>query len=276
MNGISNPDSIFYLKEIQMSYALITGASKGIGKEIARELAQRKYDLILIARSEEMLRSLSSGLSKEYSVKCEFLATDLSTIDGVDKAVSFIKSLSVELSILVNNAGYGLWGRFDELDYHELNSLMNININLPVTLTYRLIPELKKSKQSYILNIASTTAYQAIPKLAVYAACKSFLIQFSRALHYELLSSNISVTCVSPGTTDTNFMDAAGMNSESLRKKADKVKMTPSAVAKFAVESMFRKKKEAIPGWLNKISVALIPFLPKVVSEKIAAGIYDV
>jgi short-subunit dehydrogenase len=259
-----------------MSYALITGASKGIGKEIARELAQRKYDLILVARSEELLRSLAAELSKDYNIKCEFFATDLSTSEGVEKTVLFAEKLSIELSVLVNNAGYGLWGRFDELHLNDLNSLMNINIHLPVILSYRLIPKLKKCKQSYILNIASTTAYQAIPKLAVYAACKSFVIQFSRALHYELLSSNISVTCVSPGTTDTNFMDAAGMHSESIRKKAEKVKMTPAAVAKFAVESMFRKKKEAIPGWLNKISVALIPYLPKVVSEKIAAGIYNV
>ena len=101
------------------------------------------------------------------------------------------------------------------------------------------------------------------------------MIQFSRALNYELRLTNVSVTCVSPGTTDTNFMDAAGMNSEAIRKKADKVKMKPSVVAKFAVQSMFKKKNEAIPGWLNKISVALIPFLPKALTEKIAAGIYE-
>jgi uncharacterized protein len=258
-----------------MSYALITGASKGIGKEIAVELARRKYDLILVARSEEILQTLAANLSSEFGIKCNYLSADLATNEGIDKTVSFVKGLKSELSILVNNAGYGLWGRFDEIEFDALNSLLNINIILPVTLTHRLLPELKKSKQSYILNIASTTAYQAIPNLAIYAACKSFIIQFSRALRYELLSTNISVTCVSPGTTDTNFMDAAGMHSESIRKKADKVKMLPTTVAKFAVDSMFKKKNEAIPGWLNKISVALIPLLPKSVSEKIAAGIYE-
>ncbi len=258
-----------------MSYALITGASKGIGKEIAFELARKKYDLILVARSEEMLRTLTDSLSAEFGIKCHFLSADLSTTVGIETTVAFVRSLNIELSVLVNNAGYGLWGRFDELGFEALNSLMNINIMLPVTLTYRLLPELKKSQQAYILNIASTTAYQAVPKLAIYAACKSFIIQFSRALRYELRNSNVSVTCVSPGTTDTNFMDAAGMHSEAIRKKADKVKMSPAAVAKFAVESMFNKKNEAIPGWLNKISVALIPLLPKSLTEKIAAGIYE-
>ncbi len=258
-----------------MSYALITGASKGIGKEIATELARRKYDIILVARSEDLLSNLASTLSKEYGIKCLYVSADLTTDAGIDKVVSFFISQKSELSILVNNAGYGLWGRFDELEFDALASLMKINIFLPVNLTYKLLPELKKSKQSYILNIASTTAYQAVPKLAIYSACKTFMIQFSRALKYELRSTNVSVTCVSPGTTDTNFMNAAGMHSEAIRKKADKVKMKASTVAKISVDSMFMKKNEVIPGWLNKISVALIPLLPKALTEKIAAGIYE-
>jgi short-subunit dehydrogenase len=258
-----------------MSYALITGASKGIGREIAIELARRKYDIFLVARSENLLTELSTNIIKEHGVKCTYVAADLTTDSGIEKVVSTFLTLKSELSILVNNAGYGLWGSFADTSLEETNSLIRINVNLPVTLSYRLIPELKKSKQSYILNIASTTAYQAVPKLAVYAACKSFMILFSRGLRYELRKTNISVTCVSPGTTDTNFMDAAGMHSEHIRKKADKVKMTPSAVARFAVKSMFSKKAEAIPGWINKISVALIPFTPKALTEKIAAGIYE-
>lgn len=258
-----------------MSYAIVTGASKGIGKEIAFELARKKYDLFLVARSEDLLSELAARLSSEFGVTCKYLATDLATDVGVEKTVSTFLNLKAELSILVNNAGYGLWGRFDELELNEMTSLMRINIFLPVNLCYLLLPELKKSKQAYILNIASTTAYQAVPKLAIYAACKSFLIQFSRALRYELRNTNVSVTCVSPGTTDTNFMDAAGMHSEHIRKKADKVKMSASSVAHFSIDSMFRKKNEVIPGWINKLSVAIIPFVPKSLTEKIAAGIYE-
>ena len=258
-----------------MSYALITGASKGIGKEIAYELARMKYDLILVARSEDLLKELSQNLSGEFGVKCIPVSADLTTEAGIEKTIASVNPEQMDLSILVNNAGYALWGRFDELDMKSINSLININVFLPANITHRLLPILKKSSQSYILNIASTSAYQAVAKLSVYSACKSFMILFSRALHYELKGTNVSVTCVSPGTTDTNFMNAAGMHSESIRKKADKVKMSPKDVAKIAVHSMFKKKNEVIPGWLNKISVAMIPFVPKSVTEKIAASIYE-
>lgn len=258
-----------------MSYALVTGASKGIGKEIARELAKKKYDLFLVARSENLLADLAVTLSKDYGIKCSYVAADLTTESGIEKVVSSFLDLKSELNILVNNAGYGLLGNFAEMPFSETNSLIKININLPLSLTYKLIPELNKSKQAYILNIASTAAYQAVPKLSVYAACKAFMLTFSRGLSYELRNTTISVTCVSPGTTETNFMDAAGMFSETIRKKAAKVSMSPQSVAAFAVKSMFKKKVEAIPGWINKISVALIPFSPKALTEKIAAGIYE-
>jgi short-subunit dehydrogenase len=265
----------FFFNRHSMSYALITGASKGIGREIAFELARRKYDLILVARSSDLLKTLADQLQSEFGVTCHYLSADLTTDIGIEKTVSIVTEKNLSLSILVNNAGYGLWGRFDEVSIEEVNSLLRINVFLPANLTYKLLPELKKSKEAYILNIASTAAYQAVAKLSVYAACKSFMILFSRGLHYELKSTNVSVTCVSPGTTDTNFMDAAGMHSESIRKKADKVKMKPSTVAKIAVDSMFKKKNEVIPGWLNKISVAIIPWVPKFLTEKIAADIYD-
>jgi short-subunit dehydrogenase len=258
-----------------MSYALITGASKGIGKEIARELARRKYNLLLVARSGDALASLAKQLESEFGIQCQYLATDLATDEGIDKTVARCTNDIKDLSILVNNAGYGLWGRFDEMELSATNSLLRINVFLPVNLTHRLLPLLRKSEKGYILNIASTSAYQAVPKLAIYAACKSFMILFSRALRYELKNTNVSVTCVSPGTTDTNFMDAAGMHSESIRKKADKVKMQPAEVAKTAVAGMFKGKNEVVPGWLNKLSAALIPFVPKSLTEKIAAGIYE-
>ena len=258
-----------------MSYAVITGASKGIGKEIAIELARRKYNLILVARSKDLLSELCSELSAKYGIICKSLPADLTTSEGIENTASFVSENADELSILVNNAGYGLWGRFDELSINDINALININVFLPVNLTYKLLPFLKKSNQSYILNIASTTAYQAVPKLAVYSACKTFMIQFSRALRYELSETNVSVTCVSPGTTETNFMKAAGMDSPHIRKKADKVMMKASTVGKFAVKSMFAKKNEAIPGWINKLSVAMIPFVTKSMTEKIAAGIYE-
>jgi uncharacterized protein len=257
-----------------MSYALITGASKGIGKAIAIELASRKYNLILVARTESLLTELSQQLSTEYKIDCRYIAADLTNSEDVKKVRLFVGLHELPLSILVNNAGYGLWGRIDKVQPVALTDMMTINMLTPVELTSSLLPILKKQKQSFILNVASTAAYQAVPTLAVYSASKAFVVLFSRALNFELKGTNVSVTCLSPGTTETNFMNAAGMHSPSIQKKAAKFNMTPSDVAKFAVKGMFAKKTEIIPGWVNKISVALTYYAPKFMTEKIAAGIY--
>jgi short-subunit dehydrogenase len=122
--------------------------------------------------------------------------------------------------------------------------------------------------------VASTASYQAVPRLNVYSASKAFVVQFSRALKYELKESNVSVTCISPGSTATNFMDRAGMKTEEMKKRADKFNMKVEDVATFAVEGMLNKKTEIIPGFINKVSVAFTYFVPKWITEKIAAGLY--
>lgn len=258
-----------------MSYAVITGASKGIGKSIAFELASRKFNLFLIARSEDLLRSLSEEIKSKYGVDCRWKAADLSKESEVNDIANTILTTLPDTNVLVNNAGYGLWGSFDEVTSDRLLNMMDLNMRTPVLLTHRLIPLLKKQNQSFILNIASTAAYQAVPTLNIYAASKSFMLLFSRALKYELKKTNISVTCVSPGATDTNFMDVAGMTTPEMIKRAEKFNMTPEAVAKASVEAMLKKKNEVIPGFVNLISVFMQRFVPKSLTEKIAAGLYE-
>ena len=169
-----------------------------------------------------------------------------------------------------------MWGSLEGTALGKTKDMMQINMVTPVELTYRMIPVLKNSgQQSYILNVASTATYQAVPTLSVYAASKAFMVLFTRGLRAELKKENISVTCLSPGTTDTNFMNAAGMgNSPAIIKRASKVIMDAKVVAKFAIDGMFSKKTEIIPGWLNKISVALTYFVPKALTEKIAGDLY--
>src|SRR3569832_503779 len=116
---------------------------------------------------------------------------------------------------------------------------------------------MKQQPQSYILNVASTAAYQAVPRLNVYSASKTFVVQFSRALKHELKDTTVGVTCLSPGATATNFMDRAGMKTEEMQNRAAKFNMSSEKVASFAMDGMFKKKAEIIPGWVNKISVAL-------------------
>jgi short-subunit dehydrogenase len=136
------------------------------------------------------------------------------------------------------------------------------------------LPMLKSQPKAYIMNIASSTAYQALPRMAVYAATKIFVLNFSRALKFELKDTSVSVTCISPGATDTGFNDRASVPDKA-RKAAEKVAMTPQEVAKISVEGMFAKKTEVIPGFLNKLGAFLAWIAPKAITENVAAGIYQ-
>jgi short-subunit dehydrogenase len=257
-----------------MSFALVTGASKGIGKSIALELASRKTDLLLVARNEELLRSLSEKIRNEYGVNCHYLSLDLSAPHAPQQVYNWCRSNGYDVNILVNNAGYGLSGAFDKYSLEDHLNMMQLNMNVVVEMTYHFLPDLKKHPRAYILNIASSAAYQAVPFLSAYAASKSFVLQFSRGLHLELKGTTVSVTCVSPGATDTSFVDRANIGAKGL-ELAGKFNMKPAEVAKIAVNAMFKGKTEVITGFLNKVGAALAWLLPKKTIEKASAKIYQ-
>ena len=247
-----------------MDYAIVTGAGKGIGREISILLAKKGYKLILIARSATELEQLANELQNGAL----YLAIDLSEPGAVKKAAEFYQNLPV--SVLVNNAGYGLWGNFEESNIQEQLNMIRLNINAVIELTYYLLPQLKK-QPSYILNVSSTAAYQAVPTLAIYAATKAFILSFSRALRVELKGS-VAVSCLCPGPTNTGFVSRAGM--DALADLAEKVNMQPAQVAKLGVDGMFRKKAEIIPGFLNKMSATGARYINKSLIERITAGLY--
>jgi short-subunit dehydrogenase len=255
-----------------MPYALITGASGGIGLSLARDLAKRNFHLLLVARSDKKLRELSSSLSAEFRIQAHYLSLDLSLTESASILYEWVLANNWEVSILVNNAGYGLWESIEHSKLTELQNMMQLNMISLVNLCRLFIPILKKQPSSYILNVASTASYQAVPYLATYAATKSFVVLFSRGLRLELQNSAISVSCLSPGTTSTGFIDRAGM--DALKEKAEKLSMDPELVAQIAIKGMFNKKAEIIPGFVNWISVKLIYLLPKKLIEKIALSLY--
>ena len=152
--------------------------------------------------------------------------------------------------------------------------MMQVNMNAVVELTYHFLPVLKQQPKAYIMNIASSAAYQAVPYLGLYAATKTFVLQFSRALHYELRNSSVSVTCISPGATDTDFANRAKVGPKAL-KAADKFNMTPVKVAAIAVDSMFSGKTEVVTGFINKLGAFITRILPKKVIENGAAKLYE-
>jgi short-subunit dehydrogenase len=262
------------MSETTKPYALITGASKGIGKSIASELAKQGYPLLLVARSGEELKILSDDLQIKYGISTAVLPIDLSINGASQKVTDWIKINNYPVGILVNNAGYGVWGDFSRSSLIDQLGMMQLNMNVVVELSHLLIPILSQEKQAYILNISSTAAYQAVPTLAVYSATKAFVLSFTRALRFELSQTSISVTCFSPGPVDTGFAARAGLSA--LNKMAEKFNMQPDEVAKMAVKAMFSKKSEVIPGFTNLISVYANRVLPKAFIEKTAAEIYKV
>lgn len=257
-----------------MSFALITGASKGIGKAIALQLAARKKNLLLVARSETHLQQLCAEVEKGFGITAHYLALDLSQKEAAKHVFDWAQQNNYSIDTLVNNAGYGLSGTFDKYSLSEHLNMMQLNMNVLVELTYYFLPQLKKQPRAYILNIASSAAYQAVPFLSLYAASKSFVLQFSRGLHLELETSTVSVTCVSPGATDTAFVDRANVGTKGL-ELAKKFNMQPADVAKIAVDAMYKGKTEVITGFLNKLGAALVWLLPKRTIEKASAKIYQ-
>ncbi|MBV8389421.1 MAG: SDR family oxidoreductase [Mucilaginibacter sp.] len=253
-------------------YALITGASGGIGKSFARQLAQRGYHVILIARSEAKLQALAESIRLIYNVEAISLPLDLS----VDNAAVLIKEwcdkLSIAPAILINNAGYGLWGNFPVLNLEELVNMHRLNTEAVIRITHALLPLLGENERSYILNVSSTAAFQAVPTLGVYAASKAFILSFSRALRYELKGTGVSVSCLCPGPTDTGFAKRAGL--EALADLAQKFNMSPDDVAAAGLKGLFKGKAEIVPGLFNKISAAVVRHAPKKLIERAAAGLY--
>jgi short-subunit dehydrogenase len=257
-----------------MPFALITGGSKGIGRAIAEILAHRGYDLLLIARSADLLEQVSTEIHSVTKRNCRWLAIDLASEQAAESVLSWILENQFDISILVNNAGYGLSGSFENYTADEHAEMLNLNIITLTKLTRLCLPELLKKPDGYILNIGSSASYQAIPMLSTYAASKAYVLNFSRGLYQELKKTNVSVTCICPGPTDTNFVNRAHIGPKG-RKAAERFNMSPQIVAKIAVESLFRKKPEVITGAMNKLGAFFAWLLPKSMVEGVAKKLYD-
>nr|WP_293837079.1 SDR family oxidoreductase [uncultured Arsenicibacter sp.] len=257
-----------------MSYALVTGAAKGIGKAIAAELAGRHFDLLLIDKAEDELQLVARQLRKEFGIKVELLIQDLSAPDAAKRIFIWTTPFHARLTVVINNAGFGVNGYFSQIPLEEHLELINVNINAVLSICHYFIPVLQQQPKSYLLNVGSTTAYQTVPYVNVYAASKSFVVSFTRGLRHELRHSPVSVTCLSPGSTDTDFVNRARMG-ESIRKTADKVNMKPEEVARIGVEALFNHKAEVVAGFINKVGTVLPRFFPESFVASVVGNIYE-
>ena len=256
-----------------MAYALITGASKGIGKALAFELAKNKFDILITARSATLLGEVAAAIRMEHDVQVHFLALDLSDQNAPQQLFNWCVENKFPIAVLANNAGFGLSGPFEKIPLAETTNLLQLNIVAPTQLCSLFIPLLKQQTQSYILNTCSSSAYQAVPMLNVYAASKAYILRFTRALKHELSDSPISVTCLSPGPTDTDWAKSANVG-EKVLKMADKLNMSPQKVAAVAVRAMLNKRTEVIVGFTNKLGAFMAWLLPDGFIEKTTARLY--
>ncbi|MEO5584957.1 MAG: SDR family NAD(P)-dependent oxidoreductase [Flavobacteriales bacterium] len=253
-------------------YALITGASQGLGAALALELAKQGFGVLLVARSEDALHKVASEAAALNGGRARTFTADLFAPGAAGRIVDRVQQLDLPLSCIVNNAGQGLWGLFETLPVEEQLRMMRLNMDVPVELTHRLLPALQRAKRAYVLNISSMTAYTPMATFAVYAASKSFVRIWSRSLRIELEKGPVKVTAVCPGSIITGFTQRAGMMA--MDDLARKFGTGPEPVATAAVRAMLKGKAEVVPGLLNRITATVQGLLPTGVNERLASGIY--
>jgi len=238
--------------------ALITGASSGIGKELAIIHARHGGDLIIVARREDKLVELKKMLEDKYQVMVKVIVKDLSKDTSASEIYDEVNALNLEVDYLINNAGFGGQGYFYEREWEKDLSMINVNILALTTLTRLFLPDMVKRNSGKILNTSSTAALTPGPLQAVYFATKAYVTSFSNALSEELADTNITVTALMPGATDSGFASRSGMDKTALFKKT----VTAESVANDGYQAMLNGKMDIITG-INPIVVKLMGIVPK-------------
>ena len=244
-----------------MATALITGASGGIGLELARCCAHDGIDVILVARSTDRLNSIKKELEAAHTTLVRVISLDLSRPGAVEALLQQLPGESGAVDYLINNAGFGTFGFFDEIDWKTETDMIQLNIVALTELTRKLLPGMKERGRGRILNVASTAAFQPGPLMAVYYATKSYVLHLSEALANELKGSPVTVTALCPGPTASGFQQAAAMESSGLVK--GKMLPTSKEVAEYGYRAMQRGKTVAVHGVMNKLLVNGNRFTPR-------------
>lgn len=250
----------------QRPLALVTGASAGIGRELARVLG-RDHDLILSARRVDELNTLAAELKQGHGITCHVFPADLSDPAAPRALFDAVSAAGLSVDVLVNNAGFGDYGPFADADLSKLLRMVQVNVAALTELTSLFLPAMRQRGRGRILNVGSVAGFQPGPMMGVYYATKAYVNSLSEALANELKESGITVTCLCPGPTDSEFAGVAGMHVT----KAFSVghRMTARAVAEMGVQAMRRGKVVVIPGWRNRLLIFVERFLPRSVVTRV-------
>lgn len=241
-------------------WALITGASSGIGLEFARIFAKNHINLVLVARNINALNSLSKELIKLYKVKVIIYPLDLSEVSNAEVLVGKLSKQKITPTYLINNAGFGDYGTFTQTNWEKELKMINLNITTLTYLTKKYAAKMLGGEPAYIVNVASGAAFQPGPLMAVYFATKAYVLHLSEAVAEELSGTNVSLTTLCPGPTQSNFWSVAG------KEKTFGIlgKMPPSRlVAEYGYQAMLSSKRVAVYGWVNRLGTFLVRFLPR-------------
>lgn len=242
-------------------YALITGASSGIGYELARVFARDHFNLVLVARSQDKLARVADELRQEFGIAIKIITLDLALPTSPIEIFQAIDQEAIAIDVLVNNAGFATYGLFAETDLSAELQMLQVNIVALTHLTKLFVREMVKRKVGKILNIASTAAFQPGPLMAVYYASKAYVLSFSEALANELQGSGVTVTTLCPGPTASGFQKRAHMEKSKL--VSNQKIMDAAIVAQVGYRGLMQGQTVVVPGWKNQLLAASVRFMPR-------------
>lgn len=244
--------------------ALVTGASSGLGVDFSRELAAQGARLVIVARREDQLKKVQEEIKAKYGVEVMTVALDLSAAGAPQALYDLVKQNRLQVDVLVNNAGFGLYGNELDIPWEKTNQMLQLDIVTLTHMTKIFARDMVKRSYGYILQVASVGAYQPSPTYAAYSAAKSYVLSFSQALNCELGGTGVSCTAVSPGATATEFLQVSGQKSNPFLTAT---MMTSAEVARIAINAMLKRRYSIVPGWVNK----LLTFFARITPDPINA-----
>ena len=259
-----------------MKTALVTGASYGIGAEFARQLAAKKTNLVLVARSEDKLQELADELQSQHGIQTYVIPQDLTLAQAVATILEKIEYLGLRIDLLVNNAGFGDYGLFSDRPLTKQLAMIQLNVNVLVELTGLFLPAMQHQGEGGIINISSIAGFQPLPKMSVYAATKAFVLNFTEALWAENKDTGVRILAVCPGPTESEFFKAAEFPVSVMEKNQNTMKLTSNIeVVAEALKALENKQSNLVTGGvINQVIVNLPRFLPRDILVKQIAKIF--
>jgi len=258
------------MRQRENELALVTGASSGIGRELARVLASQGVNLVITARREERLATLRDELQRAHDVKVDILPHDLDRPDGAALLYDVVRAGGHEITLLINNAGFGHFGDTADVDMAKIESQLQVNVDTLTRLTRLFAADMRKRGHGHLLNLSSFAALTPIPGYAVYSGAKAYVIGFSQALRHELKGSGVSVSVLCPGFTTTEFHKVSDHRKTRLMRTTS---MTAEKVAAAGIAGMWRGKFLIVPGWWYKLNTLTARMLPRSWSSALSATI---